>query len=46
LFFFFYRELEQELDRHQREGGLDDLSLEPVLEMLVRQALSSSAQRQ
>ncbi|MEH6501062.1 MAG: TetR family transcriptional regulator [Pseudoalteromonas distincta] len=36
----FVASLEQELDRHQREGGLDDLSLEQLLEMLVRQALS------
>ncbi|MFO7706421.1 MAG: TetR family transcriptional regulator [Halopseudomonas sp.] len=36
----FVASLEQELDRHQREGDLAGLSLEQLLEMLVRQALS------
>ncbi|AQZ95597.1 TetR family transcriptional regulator [Halopseudomonas phragmitis] len=35
----FVASLEQELDRHQREGG-SSLSLEELLEMLVRQALA------
>lgn len=36
----FVGSLEQELDRHQAEGDLARLSLEQLLEMLVRQALT------
>lgn len=36
----FVGSLEQQLDRHQRQGDLAELSLEQLLEMLVRQALT------
>ncbi|WP_373185416.1 TetR family transcriptional regulator [Halopseudomonas sp.] len=36
----FVSSLEQELDRHQQQGGEKQLTLEQLLEMLVRQALT------